>query len=200
MYLATQTLMRNSPRMRPEGLWMNKMVKTPKSRLDNFSPQNLAKNLLAPPPPEPEQKRPKAPDRTPSATVHVDLGQVVQGVYHLAHLVCDSLSKRRAKREALETKTLELARQFKGFVGAPDLLMNSNCTRQEAEFCLQSLQDKSLCRFLCEYQGEPLFVFPAFLARIWACDYCESEFPALRGAKPCECRNCGAELAERLLV
>ncbi len=186
-------------------------TRTPEARaltgkLPVFSPQSVARAMRSredekPRKPEP---RPRRPVRSPGApTIHIDLGTVLKGAVAVAEFLTRHAARKRAADKELEQDCLRLAAEYQGLVGVPDLLMRTSCDRAQAERCLDRLEKASMCRFLCHYQDEPLYVFPAFLPRMWECDYCASTYPvpaSTSAATLCRCNGCGAMMTQKILA
>lgn len=166
-------------------------------RLPTWSPQRVAKTLIC---------EPKAPVETPvrsSPTVRwtVDLGSTLRGATALANFLLARREKSRAAQRQLEHDALHWAAEYRGLLGLPDLVMRGRCSRSQALLCLSSLEDAQLCRLLCHYRGEPVYVFPGLLPRVWECDYCAGRRPVPQGigaATTCLCTNCGATMTQRV--
>lgn len=137
------------------------------------------------------------PVRVPSVTV--DLGSLAKGAVMMGEFLIRRAARKRARASELRAAAIDLAEYFQGYLGAPDLMSRESCSREEAERCLESLEGEQFCRFLCFYQAERVYVFPAFLARAWACDYCGSCFPVQRSSSQlevCGCPSCGAVMKQ----
>lgn len=162
-----------------------------------FTPQGVARGLREKAPESPKEVKPskKAP------TVTVDVASVAKGVVVVGEFLVRRAAGKRARAKELKLLALELAEQFQGFLGVPDLLSRGECSREEALRCLEALEAEQYCRYLCHYQEEALYVFPAFLARVWSCDYCASQFAldaVTRHLSACGCPNCGATMVQRV--
>lgn len=173
--------------------------------LPTFAPQNLARALVREQTPEQTKSAP-AREHSPAkavTTINIDLGSAVRGALAVAEYFGRRQAKKRAEEKELEKKALELAAEYQGLVGVPDLLMRSDCNRQQAEQCLALLEKASLCRYLCQYQEEALYVFPGYLPRVWECDYCASQRPVPSGTPAstlCQCGSCGAAMSQKILA
>ncbi len=164
--------------------------------LPAFTPQAVAQSLRRQEEksPEPRQQRP---------TITVDVVSVAKGAIWVGQLLAPRAAHKKARLKQLRVEALELAEQLQGFLGIPDLTAGGRCSREEAKTCLESLESEQFCRFLCHYQDEPLYVFPAFLAKVWSCEYCTTEFAVRaehRAASHCGCPNCGATMKQVVAV
>lgn len=165
-------------------------------RLAVFSPQGMARGLREK---SPEPKKEVKPSKAPVITV--DIASVAKGAVIVGEFLVRRAAGKRARAQELKALALELAEQFQGFLGLPDLISRGECSREEAQRCLEALEADQYCRYLCHYQDEALYVFPAFLARVWSCDYCASQFAvdaSTRDLPVCGCPNCGAAMAQRI--
>ncbi len=161
-----------------------------------FTPQGVARGLREK---SPEPNKEVKPSKAPVITV--DVASVAKGVMVVGKFLVRRAAGKRARAQELKALALELAEQFQGFLGIPDLLSRGECSREEAQRCFEALEAEQHCRYLCHYQDEALYVFPAFLARVWSCDYCASQFAvdvATRDMPVCGCPNCGASMAQRI--
>ena len=170
-------------------------------RLTVFTPGAVARNLQPKDPREQPQPRVQsATSKTP--TIVVDIASVAKGAVIVGEYLLRRARNTKLRQQEIRKLTLEVAQLFEGFVGIPDLLARDrDITREDAKNCLRGLEDEQLCRFLCHYQDEPVYVFPAFLARVWECQYCTSTFgvaPENRQLSACGCPNCGATMRQRL--
>lgn len=181
---------------------MFQLAKSPDDRLTGglpvFSPQRVARSLKAP------EKEPASAERpAPRATVVVDLSDAVRGVVAVGKFLFRHHQNRKIAERELDARTLEMARAFRGLVGVPDLLVHADCNRSQAQACLSRMEALGYCRYLATYESEAIYVFPAFLARAWSCEYCLSESPVPQGtdrSATCECSNCGARMAQKILA
>lgn len=174
------------------------------SKLAVFSPRAVASALAK----EKERPEPRPRETTPvtgqraTATINIDLGTALKGAVAVAEYLVRRQARKREQERALESKTLELAAEYQGLVGIPDLLLRTDCDRKQAEQCLARLEAAQVCRFLCHYREEALYVFPGHLARIWECDYCGGQSAVLAGTPPlrtCHCPNCAATMTQKIL-
>ena len=166
--------------------------------LPMFTPAGVARGLRER---TPESKPESKPARVPSVTV--DLGSLAKGAVMVGEFLIRRAARRRARASELRAAAIDLAESFQGYLGAPDLMNREGCSREDAERCLESLEGEQFCRFLCFYQAERLYVFPAFLSRVWACDYCGSCFPVQRSSSQlevCGCPNCGAAMKQTVAL
>jgi hypothetical protein len=173
-------------------------------RLPAFTPQRVARALHRDGEPRREQpvKPPPAPSSGGSA-VTIDVAAVLRGALDLAAYLGRRAAQKKAAEQELEARALELACAYQGLLGVPDLLMRTECTRARAQACLCRLESSGVCRFLCTYREEALYVFPAFLPRAWSCEYCLSSYqvrPDMRSLDSCACPGCGAAMSQRILV
>jgi hypothetical protein len=138
----------------------------------------------------------------PAGAIQIDLGTALQGAVAVADFFVKRSAARRVAQRELEQTCLQLAQEYQGLLGVPDLLMRAQCDRKQAECCLQQLERASLCRYLCDYQQEALYVFPGFLPRQWECDYCQSRLPVPQGtpaSSMCQCAGCGANMTQKII-
>lgn len=174
--------------------------------LPTFSPSTVARAARRDKSEEEAPARPPARSRpapaSTSTTVHIDLGSALKGAVAVAEFFCRRAAGKRAALKELEQTCLQLAAEYQGLVGVPDLLMRAECDRGQAMECLDRLEKASLCRYLCDYQEEALYVFPGFLPRQWECDYCGSKLPVPQGTPAstlCQCGSCGASMSQKIL-
>lgn len=170
-------------------------------RLAVFTPGALARSLQPKAPREQPQPRvPSATSKTP--IVVVDIASLAKGAVIVGEYLLHRARNTKLRQQEIRKLTLEIAQRFEGFVGIPDLLARDDeITREDARRCLSGLEDEQICRYLCHYHDEPVYVFPAFLARVWECEYCASTFavrPEDRKLSACGCPNCGAVMRQRL--
>jgi hypothetical protein len=169
--------------------------------LPTFTPQLVAQAARRPQP-APRQDEPAAEARKASPAIQIDLGTALQGAVAVADFFVKRSAARRVAQRELEQTCLQLAQEYQGLLGVPDLLMRAQCDRKQAECCLQQLERASLCRYLCDYQQEALYVFPGFLPRQWECDYCQSRLPVPQGtpaSSMCQCAGCGANMTQKII-
>lgn len=170
-----------------------------------FSPRSVAGALVKEKerPEQSPREAPTAEDRRPlNTTISVDLGTAFKGAVAVAEYLVRRQARKREAEKALESKTLELAAEYQGLVGVPDLLLRADCDRKQAEQCLTRLEAAQVCRFLCHYREEALYVFPGHLPRTWECAYCGGQSPVPLGipsSRTCECANCGAIMSQKIL-
>jgi hypothetical protein len=179
---------------------MNYLKKNAKDLKDSgFTPQRISSAVRESRKPEP---KPAKPTREPSTgsrvNVQIDTGDLFGTVWNVVrYFDRKRQAKHLARQQELDNKVLHLASHVQGIVGMPDLLMRQWCDREAGKGCFERLQASGDCTFLCTYHDEDVFVFPAFIQRIWNCHYCDSEFTASasdRQNKVCTCTNCGARL------
>lgn len=172
-----------------------------------FSPRTVATALVKPREDEPEapprESRPLPERRVPTTTISIDLGSVIKGAVALAEYASRWHLRKRAAARELDRRALELASEYQGLLGVPDLLMRADCDRDGAQSCLTRLEKAQFCRFLCLYQEEAMYVFPGYLPRAWECEYCSNHVPTPLGtprspARECEC--CGAAMVQKILT
>jgi hypothetical protein len=170
--------------------------------LPTFSPKTVARALAREPKPEaPKPKPPAAPGPT-ATTIHIDLGSTIRGAVAVAEFFAGRAAKKREAAIDLEGKAMTLAAEYQGIVGVPDLIMRTGCDRAQALRALEALEKASLCRFLCHYQDEALYVFPGYLPRAWECDYCLAKVSVPSGTPAsalCRCGGCGAMMSQKIL-
>ena len=160
-----------------------------------FTPQRVAQGLRR------EGKASEQTKRLPAITV--DVASVAKGAILVGQFLARRAAVKKARLQELRAEALELAEQFQGFLGIPDLMAGGRCSREEAANCFDLLENEQYCRFLCLYQEEALYVFPAFLTKVWSCDYCMSEFTVEkehRKLTQCACPNCGATMRQRVAL
>lgn len=145
-----------------------------------------------------KRDKPQRADNESGATVSVNLDGLFDGLFKVARFMVSRHDQKRARRaQELDTAVLKLAAQFKGFLGLPDLLGYQLCDRREGEACLERLRLRGECLELCDYEGEPVYVFPSYLVRVWECHYCDSTFPVAahhHSGQQCSCGRCGGDL------
>ena len=174
------------------------------SKLAVFSPRAVA-GALVKEKERPEPRRRETPIETEphaTATINIDLGTAFKGAVAVAEYLVRRQARKREAEKALESKTLELAAEYQGLVGVPDLLLRADCDRKQAEQCLARLEAAQVCRFLCHYREEALYVFPGHLPRTWECDYCGGRRAVPAGTPPsqtCQCANCAATMTQKIL-
>lgn len=165
---------------------------------EGFTPRSVARNLNS----KKEREKPQRRRATPSVNVFVDVERLFKGVVEVVSYFERRQRRKVEKREReLEELALRLAGTYKGIVGMPDLLMREACDRDEGERCFRRLMARGDCLFLCEYEGESVYVFPAHLARVWHCSHCDSSFPSQphqSGDERLNCCNCGGTLEQQI--
>ncbi|ODT78492.1 hypothetical protein ABS71_01830 [bacterium SCN 62-11] len=87
-----------------------------------------------------------------------------------------------------EERVLAAARAHHGWLTEAGLLEALEYRHQEVDRVTAGLCERGLCRRLVSRQGQPLYLFEAFLPAMRFCDYCDQERAG--GVAACTC--CGA--------
>lgn len=88
-----------------------------------------------------------------------------------------------------QERVLAAAREHYGWLTEAQLLQALEYRHKEVIRVTDSLCEKGLCRRMVSRQGQPIYVFDAFLPPVHFCDYCDQERPA---GPVASCKCCGA--------
>ncbi|MBX3166501.1 MAG: hypothetical protein KF760_03775 [Candidatus Eremiobacteraeota bacterium] len=144
--------------------------------MQGFRPEAVARALKKP---APEPPQPPSWFTWENGLKLVALGTKVGAAYY----------KHQQYWWSREEKVLAAARDHHGWLTEARMLEALEYRHKEVARVSSSLCDRGLCRQLVSRQGQPIYLFDAFLPPVRFCDYCDQERPA---GPLVSCRCCGA--------